>query len=172
MDRDEYTQWASRLRELSEHQRRDLTKRMSLLGIDMKSKDEKAMTLLSEDWLLDGIVSRLKSRGLMSHVAVAPLIRGRSYGYYRLHASALRDELDLLRSQRDYTQLSDVHARMLTAQLVADAIIKWLEKRKMAVTPAMVLSNTHHAIEALNACFPGYVSAGMFHVVLSRRPSE
>lgn len=160
--------WQQRVTELSIHQLRDLRERIKLRLPDNVDAAGRKLPTLEDDWLLSGMVSRMVTRGITSRARVKSLLRGREYATYAQTAEQLRADLEKL---AEGANLSQSQARELLTEVVTDAIVSWLTVRRMTVSPGMVLTNSARAYEALNACYPGYIASGMFHVVLTRRPA-
>jgi hypothetical protein len=124
----------------------------------------KASDAQSRDWLLTGILSELKRRGLIADSrAVDPARISASYG----EASALiRAHLEK-RLREDYPQVKYVELLAL-GQIVGRALfdhMAWTGN----VGIRMLLNNVDKSLEALDESFPGYLQAGSLGLLLGSK---
>ena len=114
----------------------------------------------ADDWLLDGIRTVLVSRG---HLATTwkpsrELIR-RAAPNYEVDSSLTRATLA--------QHLVDPHPVVLKAlgRVAASTLADWL---CVPVSLRTMLTNVSHVPEAFDAAFPGYLAAGLVHLILPK----
>jgi len=161
MEKTEFEKITARLAELSPEQVTSLLQRIRLLH--KRSMDNRSETLPGEDWLLQGIVVKLKRAGLLSEAGMPVLLRSKGYAAYRKRSVQLRQDLDGLLAKHSNRSA----ARLLLAGLVASALLGWLAARRIPATPNLLLLNADKAFTALSEQWPGYIEANLFHIVVS-----
>ncbi len=166
MKQDEYLKWQSRVAELTEEQSRDLLARMRALkqievGVDTNNPN------LSEDWLLAGIMNTFQAKGIINKTSFGVVLHSRGCKEYKKVASQLTGQMEEL--------LPGPHRRAAwrskLACVVAEALIHYARcyyPPYTAFTPGMILMLAPYTLEALEACFPGYIKAGVFHMIIER----
>lgn len=117
---------------------------------------------IGDDWLFKGICSAMKQKGLISGASTYGATRTNGYKKYLAAREELIPELELLLPTRNRSQ-----SRLSLAMLVGNALIKWCARADgEKPSPGYILANAVHSLEALELCFPGYISSNMFHIVL------
>lgn len=145
---------------LSGPQRAELAKRLKASAQFAEPASE---PLGGSDWLFQGIAASLRQKGLISWPSTFGLTKTKGYKKYLASRDSVMKELELLLPKRDRSQ-----ARLALGQLVGVALIKWCAKQCAdQPSPGYILANTEHAIEALELCYPGYISSNLFHIVLT-----
>lgn len=115
----------------------------------------------SNDWLLTGILSELKKRGL-GYTARSVNIWEHSRTYAEESAMVRKELLRILKlsvPQPKYQEL------LALGSVVARALIGYLGK-KAYISLKSLLNNVGKALEAIDNAFPGYMACGMLsHLV-------
>ena len=146
------------------------------------------------DWLFTGICAALRQKGMISNASLYGLKRTRGYQKYHASRERIAKELETLLPAKDRDQSRLALAQLVGTALITwcekktivyllrdertGKLIPFKDKqegRKYEVVPTkirevsagFVLDNAAQAIEALELCFPGYVDANLFHVVLT-----
>jgi len=165
-DDPEFKSWLSTLPRLSASQRAELAKRLKALA---QSENPAQEPQERADWLFQGIAIALKQKGLISGPSTFGLTKTKGYQKYLASRDSVMKELEELLPTRDRSQ-----AKLTLGHLVGVALIKWCGKQYSAIPdklvqpgPGFILGSVEHAIEALELCYPGYISANLFHVVLT-----
>jgi len=122
-----------------------------LLAVNPTAKGAKP-----DDWLWDGLVEELVSRGMLHLAGASALQRSKAYKAYLGKAPAVKALL--LRAAPDLDQ-SKVVLQAL-GQRVASCLVDSL-KSWTVVTPNLVLNNIDQAPAAVEQGFPGYMSCGL-----------
>lgn len=158
MKRQEFLQWASRLGDLDDNQVRELYQRLTQLG--KKPNGTVHEEEESDDWLWPGLVSALKSKGMLSTSATTALKNSRQYKRYLEFSPIVRSRLIRL------VGTGDTRSRDTLAHVVGNALILWCERKRLPESPGTVISMVCHSKEALELQFPGYIDAQLFKLVL------
>lgn len=122
--------------------------------LDLSGKNQQVTT--TDDWLFDGIVDELVSRGLLHRNAGASLKTKSAYRAYKGKAAQVREVLlkgapDLGTNQ---TVLRAFGGRV--AYCLAESLTEWT-----ALTPSLMLTLVDRVPAAVDECFPGYLSCGL-----------
>lgn len=178
IDEDDFSSLLGKLPKFSADQRKQVLlrlKQQSQINNDNAAPND---TSLHDDWLLLGICSALRARGLLTKMSLFALTQTTGYKAYLKVNQSLMRELSLLLPERSRSQ-----ARASLAQLVGVALIKWCEKSLTVavydeehdrhvrqqirpVSPSYVLKHAASAFEAIELCYPGYLDANLFHVLI------
>lgn len=110
----------------------------------------------TDDWLWDGLVEELSSRGLLHAGAVGSLQRTKAFRTYTAKAGAVR--VFLLRAAPGLPQKQPVLQALgrRVAYCLAEAVSVWAP-----LSPSFLLTNIDKVPEAVDQCFPGYAAAGL-----------
>lgn len=173
MDTKDYEQWRTHIHELDPAQLRDLKARVSerLANSSLLTK-----TIIKErvqqDWLLAGIAARCRSKGVpirgygqLTPTNLAVVMRCSGYKVYSGVADKIKRDLDRLVP-------NCTRERPALAAVVTDALIAWCKDQGKFISASNVLKHSGATIEALGLCFPGYVQAGLFGIVLQGFPEK
>lgn len=110
----------------------------------------------SDDWLLDGIVEELASRGLLHLGAAGTLKNTKAFKSYATRAPAI--QALLLKGApglpQDRVVLRAFGRRV--AACLADSLAKWT-----VVSPSLMLTSVDSAPGAVEESFPGYMECGL-----------
>jgi hypothetical protein len=161
MHEDDFEELIRKLPQLTKAQMTDLRRRLLFL-IDDKERGGVA----NEDWILHGVVTVLNERGT-GHMVPANfrIKKSRSFAGYETQADRVRT---LLSAAIPNMTVTDQRAiGVIAVRALADYISSWSE-----ITFDTLLRNVAKIPEAIDAAFPGYLSAGMLGFVLkSQRES-
>lgn len=160
MKEDDFRRWASRLRELDEAQVQNLYGRLQQLGKKPNGREKEQ----DDDWLLPGLIAALKDQGMLSSSAVPALKNSKQYKRYLEFAPLVRKRLSTLIKE------GDTRSRSTLSYVVGKSLIMWCERKRLPESPGTVISMVCHSKEALELQFPGYISAGMFAMILKGLP--
>lgn len=119
---------------------------------------------VDEDWLLFGIKEVLEARGLGQTVPPHFTVRNRRQFHGYMNKSEKVRQV-LTKALPDMTKIE----RLKLARIMAECLADYLSNYRN-VTLNTMLGNTDLMIQALDAAFPGYLSAGMVRVVLRGIP--
>lgn len=144
----EFKAWCSQITKLTSEQRIEAAVKLRVLS------EEKTV---SEDWLFDGICAALVSHGLLNRLSIRPLKQTKAFLHYQKHAAELQSALLDIIKGIPQTRLS----RVVLARVAGETLITWCKRRHEQVTPALILNNISHTVDALNRSFPGYLEAGL-----------
>lgn len=144
----EFKIWCSQITKLTSEQRIETAVKLRVLS------EEKTV---SEDWLFDGICAALVGHGLLNRLSIRPLKQTKAFTHYQKYSVALQASLLDLISGIPQTRLS----RVVLARVAGETLITWCKRRHEQITPALILNNISHTIDALNRSFPGYLEAGL-----------
>lgn len=114
-----------------------------------------------DDWLYRGLCVALRERGLLSRTSEYGLTRTKGHASYLKLAPRLRRELETLLPERNRSQ-----GRLTLAHVVGLALVRYCRARDPEASAGYVLTNAGSAFEALEHCYPGYIEANLFHVVI------
>ena len=158
MERVKYELWAAGFAELDARQLEDARKRLkqrySVVG--------PARDLVQEDWLLHGMLYYLRRRGLAPRSQLEDFLRTRWGRMYVEDSPGTRAWLEELMERH----ATNSQARVLVAELVSVALVRWLERKQLVPSPNLIFSSIASTQEALERCFPSYIRAGLFHKLL------
>jgi len=146
------------LPKLSNAELNSVRQRLSfLLGGEGKAKP------VTNDWLLEGITSELRRRGLW--MKAYPLPQKLMPDGYADKAAFVREYL-IKGCGAD--RLKSVELLVL-GQVATGALADYLKRAKTPVSPKTLLSNVDKIPAALDAAFPGYWTAGALSVCATTR---
>lgn len=131
------------------------TLQIQISGLLSLGEGPKAPTA-TDDWLWDGFVTELVSRGLLHSNAAGTLQRTKAFKTYT--ASAAQVRALLLRGapglEQNRTVLRAFGQRV--AYCLAEALSEWA-----VVSPALMLTRVAEIPAAVDQCFPGYRESGL-----------
>lgn len=114
-----------------------------------------------DDWLLAGMLTALRKRGLTGKVA--EILGSASGKKYASAAATIRVGLeDVLGEHR-----RDHAAQLVLARFVVCGLYRRFERLGISPTPRMILGSVAFAFEAIDICFPGYIAASILPMVIS-----
>lgn len=155
MDRAAFQEWLSHIPELTPEQVLNLRGSLSHLH----QQNSKGPIQASEDWLWPGIARALVDQNQLSQAAIPSLLSSSAFSTYRESAPRVMAELNPLvdGSSRRRRQL---------AYVVGCALIAYCDHLRLPKRPRFVLAQVRNARVALEVCFPGYIQAGLLHLIL------
>jgi hypothetical protein len=158
MKKDEYQDLLEKLPELTQEQMADIRRRVRFL------KEDKSNGVPEQDWLLDGILSVLKERGLEPVLPSPFRIRNsRSFGGFETQSDRVRNFLDIAIPNMN------VMEHKILGRLCAIVLAKMLDEWPIEVSLDHMLFHISRIPEALDKSFPGYIESGMLHLLVRRR---
>lgn len=147
---------------ITEHENVRTALKASAAFLSQQGPSIEAEQKLETDWLFTGLVDYMVGRGVVAkRHAELSLSRRRSFKTYQAKRADLSEYLAALEQQaKTYTR-----HRVLLGHLCASSMAILLEQRAIFSVSAM-LTQIDKLPEAIDAQFPGYLSAGLFQYVL------
>jgi hypothetical protein len=163
MKDDEFRELVGKLPLLTKAQMTDVRRRLGFL-IGGASEGQQS------DWLLEGVLSELRRRGLGHMVPPSFTIR-KSNSYHGYETQADRVRLVLTAAVPNMTLPETMSMGAIAAKCLADFILTWKrdDGGKFEVSLETMLHNIHQVPAALDAAFPGYLESGMMGFLLRRK---
>lgn len=112
-----------------------------------------------DDWLLRGVLAELDSRGLYAPSGFK-IRSGTAYKGYTAKAAVVRDTIERAAPDMDITQLR------LMGEVAAHELARMITWKTLSLE--VLLDNINLVPEALERSFPGYIAAGLLHLVIRR----
>lgn len=149
------------LPQLTNKEKRDLR---LLVDSQVKSSLESKINKVEKDWLLPGIERQMRQRGLLC-VAVPPRQIGRNAPFYEKDAASVRSWFEKRISGPKRLQYANF---LEFGEILAEALIDYLRviRSKKPIDIWNVLWRVKFIPAAIEWSYPGYLSAGMFHMTL------
>lgn len=117
---------------------------------------EKSKPTTATDWLFEGIVEELVSRGLLHPKAAASLQRSKQFKSYSEKAGPVRALLLKAAPGMDTSQTVLRAFGRRVAYCLAESLSGWT-----VVTPSLMLARVGDVPAAVDECYPGYLSCGL-----------
>lgn len=162
MDSNDFKDWVVQLTQLTTGQVMDVKRRLLVLFPATQTLESPTNLNINDDWLLNGILTTLRQRGLGA--TTPPPARIKYLTSFKAYSTNCQFVKALLEEQMPGLSKNELRALgILTARALSHYLESWTE-----VTLDIMLINIRRAVDALEQAFPGYVTSGMLKHIINK----